>query len=332
MGTGSLGKSHVVTIGGGTGSSILLRGLNEYADRLDISAIVTTFDDGGSSGKLSREYGVPALGDIRRCVASLLPDVRDRSYMRDMFEFRFHVAKRFKGDAFGNLLLLAAVQRYGGLIAGVDGLASELHMNGRVIPVSEEPSALCAVLKNGTAIKGETKIDAQAGANRNFDRVYLEPPVAANPAALRAIESADVIVLGPGDLFTSVIPNLLPTGMIQALHRSSANILQICNIASRRDDAALRSVSDFVTTANFYINSAPDIQSEKRQVDAIIVDETADDLHRPFMPIERDEQLNHLVRSVISRPLADVANLRNHDSAKLASTVMEYVEEVVSRR
>ena len=161
MSEGSSERLRVVTIGGGTGSSVLLTGLNEHADRLHISAIVTTFDDGGSSGKLRKQFGVPALGDIRRCIAALIPEGPNRQKLRDEFEFRFEQATNLKGDAFGNLLLLLAIQKHGNLREAINELTSSLHLNGRVIPASEEPSNLAVTLKDGTIIKGESNIDNQ---------------------------------------------------------------------------------------------------------------------------------------------------------------------------
>ncbi|MYA60490.1 MAG: YvcK family protein, partial [Chloroflexi bacterium] len=220
-------RLRVVTIGGGTGSSVLLTGLNEYADRLHISAIVTTFDDGGSSGKLRQQFGIPALGDIRRCIAALLPKSANQQDVRDRFEFRFEHATNFKGHAYGNLLLLFAILRHGGLSNAINELTSALCLNGLVIPASEEPSNLSAKLKDGTVIKGETNIDNHTNTPSSIDRIYLDPPVTANPEALNAIRSAHAIVLGPGDLFTSVVPNLLPTGMTHAIQSSQAKVIQI---------------------------------------------------------------------------------------------------------
>ena len=321
----SSARIRVVTVGGGTGSSILLSGLNEYADRLDISAIVTTFDDGGSSGKLRREFDIPALGDIRRCIAALLPNVRDRSYLRGKFEFRFAIAKRFQGDAFGNLLLLAAVQRFGGFSVGVEGLASELRTNGRVIPVSEELSTLCAVAKNGTVIRGETEIDAQAGAHHAIDRVYLDPPVSANPSAVRAIESADVIILGPGDLFTSVVPNLLPTGVAEAIQQSHAQVVQVCNLKARPNQANVLRSSDFPKVINQYASIDMPQNVDNRIVDAIVVNAHSDDANASADAIEIDDELINLVSQVIVEDIADPENPNRHDPDKLARALMGYL-------
>ena len=247
-------RIRVVTVGGGTGSSVLLTGLNEHADRLDISAIVTTFDDGGSSGRLRQQYGIPAVGDIRRCIAALLPPSPYRQTLREKFEFRFEHATHHKGHAYGNLLLLLAINEHGSLTQAMDELTTMLRLNGRVIPASDHLSNLTAKLKDGTTIEGETNIDEQADSPSAIDRIYLDPPVPANPAALDAIRSADVIILGPGDLFTSVVPNLIPTGVAEAFETSRAKIVQICNISPRRNQTNALRASDFPKSSNVTCN------------------------------------------------------------------------------
>ena len=307
----------VVTIGGGTGSSVLLTGLNEYADRLHISAIVTTFDDGGSSGKLRQQFGIPALGDIRRCVAALLPKSPNQQDLRDQFEFRFEQATNLKGDAFGNLLLLLAIRRHGGLSNAINELTSALRLNGNVIPASEEASNLSAKLKDGTIIKGETNIDRQTDTPSAIDRIYLDPPVPANPDALNAIRSAHAIILGPGDLFTSVVPNLLPTGMAEAIQSSNAEIIQVCNISPRKGQASALRASDFPKIIDRHIS--PNGQT----INTIVVNAPSETCSEP--QIEIDEALKDTVDRVLVEDVADHENPTRHDPDKLAAVLADYL-------
>ena len=226
----------MVTVGGGTGSSVLLRGLKRYVDRIDITAIVTTFDDGGSSGRLRAEFGVPALGDLRRCVGALLPEDARDSTVEGMFEHRFSSDGPIDGHSLGNLLLLAEMQRIGGLGDAIDSIGRRLNLAGSVLPVCEEPSNLCAELPDGTLIRGESAVGDQNEVLFGASRIYLDPPVAANPRAVAALRNADVVILGPGDLFASIIPNLLPDGVIEAIELSSCRILQVCNIAMKEGE------------------------------------------------------------------------------------------------
>ena len=319
----SAGRIRVVTIGGGTGSSVLLTGLNEHADRLEISAIVTTFDDGGSSGKLRQQFGIPALGDIRRCIAALLPKSANRQNLRDRFEFRFEKSTNLKGYAYGNLLLLLAIQKHGGLTKAIDELTSALRLNGFVIPASEEPSNLSAKLKDGTIIKGETNIDNHTHSPSAIDRVYLEPPVPANPDAINAIRSAQAIILGPGDLFTSVVPNLLPTGMSEAIQSSRAKIIQVCNISPRKGQVNTLRASDFPKTIDRHIllnrRQGPTIGT----VDTIIVNAHSQPVEAN--QIEIDDGLNDAVNQVLVEDVADPENPTRHAPHKLAAALVSYL-------
>ena len=317
------GRTRVVTIGGGTGSSVLLTGLNEYADRLHLFAIVTTFDDGGSSGKLRQRFGIPALGDIRRCIAALLPKSPNRQYLRDQFEFRFEKATDLKGDAYGNLLLLLAIQKHGNLSKAINELTSALRLNGHVIPASEEPSNLSAKLKDGTIIQGETCIDHRTDAPSAMDRVYLDPSVPANPHAINAIRSAHAIILGPGDLFTSVVPNLLPTGMSEAIQSSRAKIIQVCNISPRKGQANTLRASDFPKTIHRHISPNRRQESTKRTVDTIIVN--AHSQAEQTDQIEIDDALYDAVNQVLVKDVADPQIPSRHDPHKLAATLVRYL-------
>ena len=319
-------RVRIVTIGGGTGSSTLLRGLKRYADRIDITAIVTTFDDGGSSGRLRDEYGVPALGDVRRCIAALIPPGARFDKIRDGFEFRFETATQLKGHAFGNLLLLMAMQRKSSLTKAIDSISNSLNLLGRVIPVSETPSDVCATLEDGTVIRGESTVGARNEELFGKSHVYLDPAVTANPDALDALRNADVLVLGPGDLFTSVIPNIVAEGVADAVRDSQARILQICNIAKKRSETGDYSASDFVATANRYLNSVAKAQSPDRRVDALILNEFEAGSPQPENAVELDPQLHEQVDTILVRPIASAADPRVHDPEKLASAVMECVD------
>ena len=294
MNVDSSDRVRVVTIGGGTGSSVLLRGLKRYADRIDITAIVTTFDDGGSSGRLRDEFGVPALGDLRRCVAALLPGDAKDSPVEWMLEHRFSSSGSMDGHSLGNLMLLGAMQRSGSLSDAVDSIASSLHLAGRVVPVSDEPSHLCAELEDGTLIQGESAVGERNEELFGASRIYLDPSVNANPNALAAILKADVVVLGPGDLFASVIPNLLPDGVIEAISQSSCRILQVCNIAKKAGEAGRYAASDFVKSVNRYLG-----RSDK-QVDAILVNKAELGTTQEIRPVECDGEVRVWVNDVLA--------------------------------
>ena len=326
MNVDSSDRVRVVTIGGGTGSSVLLRGLKRYADRIDITAIVTTFDDGGSSGRLRDEFEVPALGDLRRCIAALLPEDAEYSVIDGMLEHRFGSVGSLDGHSLGNLMLLGMWQRYGSLSDAIASIGSSLRLAGRVVPVSDEPSHLRAELKDGTLIQGESAVGDRNEDLFGVSRIYLDPSVNANPNALAAILKADVVVLGPGDLFASVIPNLLPDGVIEAISQSSCRILQVCNIAKKAGEVGRYAASDFVKSVNRYLGKAD------KQVDAILVNKPELGTTQDIRPVECDDEVGVLVDNVLARRVSDETNLRRHESNKLAAVVMEYVDAVIEGR
>ena len=326
MNIASSDRVRVVTVGGGTGSSVLLRGLKRYVDRIDITAIVTTFDDGGSSGGLRKEFGVPALGDLRRCVGALLPEDARYSPMEGMFEHRFSSDGPIDGHSLGNLMLLAEMQRIGGLSDAIDSIARRLNLAGSVLPVCEEPSNLCAELSDGTLIRGESGVGDQNEVLFGASRIYLDPPVAANPRAVAALRNADVVILGPGDLFASVIPNLLPDGVIEAIGLSSCRILQVCNIAMKEGEMVGYAASDFVKSANRYLSDG------NNRVGAIVVNTPESERHGVIRPIECDDEVHGLVDDVLERRVFDESAPRLHDSEELAAAVMDWVDAVIESR
>ena len=267
----------IVTIGGGTGSSVLLRGLREHAAGIDVAAVVTTFDDGGSSGRLRREFGVPALGDLRRCVAALAAS----DAVAETFELRFGDASgALAGDAFGNLLLLAAWQRCGSLTEAVAEVGRAVDARGRVLPVSDAPSTLCARYSDGAVARGESAIDRGGVSESAIAEVYLDPPAAATDAALAAVRAADVIVLGPGDLYTSVVPNLLAGGMADALRGSRGRIVLVCNLRTKRGETDGFTASDFVRVVDGYLRVGGP------RVDALVVHRSDGDVDGGFVAVD----------------------------------------------
>ena len=217
----------VVSIGGGTGLSTLLHGLKQYVVGhglgpkgnlpVDIAAVVTVSDDGGSSGRLRREFDVLPPGDIRNCLVALS---EDENLLSRLFQYRFEAGRGLKGHSFGNLFLTALTHITGDFPDAVKESSEVLAIKGRIYPATASHVALEAVLENGRRVLGETKISRS---RRRIETVYLRPrrcrPL---PDTLAAIAQADVITFGPGSLFTSVIPNLLVTGIADAIRRSPA--------------------------------------------------------------------------------------------------------------
>lgn len=229
----------VVVIGGGTGLSTMLRGLKEYTDNL--TAVVTVFDDGGSSGRLRRELGVLPPGDIRDCLVAL---AESEALMTELFEYRFH-GGALDGHAFGNLFIASLAGVTGDLESAVKQTSKVLNIRGRVLPSATEDVVLVADFDDGTSIEGESHITL---AGKRIRRVALKPAdVAPVPEVLQAIAEAELIVLGPGSLYTSVIPNLLVRGVADAL-RANRHALRVyvCNVMTQPGETDGFSASDHV--------------------------------------------------------------------------------------
>lgn len=244
----------IVVIGGGSGTSTVLRGLKHHTSQL--TAVVTMFDSGGSSGLLQAEFGYPPLGDLRQCLLGLSEDGESNRSLRELLDFRFGRESSLNGHSLGNLLLAALTTIGKDLEPAVDELARLLRITGQVIPVSLERADLCAELADGRLLRGESTIDLRGESYPKIERVFLDPPAAANPRAEKAILDADVVVLGPGDLFTSVIPNLLSEGISQALADTRAIRIYACNLMTKPGETDGFKASDFVREIIRYLGGS----------------------------------------------------------------------------
>ncbi|MBI3680404.1 MAG: YvcK family protein [Acidobacteria bacterium] len=236
----------IVGIGGGTGLPALLAGLVGNAS-VELSAIVSATDNGGSSGRLREDFGIPAIGDLRNCLVALSGS---HAILGDLFQHRF-CGGNVDGHALGNLIMTALYQRTGSLRQAIETASRLLSLNGRAFLATEAPATLCAVLQNGTIVRGESQITASTG---RIERVWLDPhnPLASS-GVLEAIQSADAIVLGPGSLYTSVIPNLLVAGVVEAIRRSNAIKILICNLMTQPGETDGFSASDHLRVVNTYL-------------------------------------------------------------------------------
>ena len=222
-------NKNIVTIGGGTGSFTLLSGLKKYP--VNISAIVSMADDGGSTGVLRDELGVLPPGDVRQCLAALS---ESSDLMRQLFNYRFESGK-LEGHSFGNLFLSALEKIAGGFQKGVEEAGQILNIKGKVVPVTESDVTLVMKLINGKILNGEDEI------NHNFDieeigiqKFFLKPEPKANPKALESIKEADAILIGPGNFYCSILPNLLVKAISIAIKKSKAKIIYICNLVNKK--------------------------------------------------------------------------------------------------
>ena len=314
-------QSRIGAIGGGTGLPNLLTGLarRQSQDDSHISAIVTTFDDGGSTGMLRKRYGIPALGDIRRCLTALAAPSDESDAMLEIMNHRFDAQSGIPGHNLGNLILAALMRKHGDLNAAVKIAATILNSQGEIIPVSTEPANLRAELGDGTWIESETAIDTRATVESPIKRISLNHPVPANPDAITAINHADLMTLGPGDLYTSVIPNLLPDGIASAIRNSTARVIYVCNLRNKPAETARFTASDYLRTVNSYIGA--------QRVDAVLINDATGTRDTDPSAVQPDADLYNLVSEVVTADLAAADNSAQHNPDLLAEQVIRLLNQ-----
>ncbi len=243
------GGPRVVVIGGGTGQSVILRGLKKLTS--NISAVVTMSDDGGGSGVLREELGMLPPGDVRNCILALADN---EDTMEKVLQYRFSDG-RLKGQNMGNLVISVLTDIFGDFEIAVNKLQHVLRIKGKVIPVTTEDVVLWARLKNGMEVRGESAIPgAVLEAGSPIDEVYMKPESPeALPSAVSAIQSADIILIGPGSLYTSIIPNLLVDGIVEAVRNASGIKMLVCNVMTQPGETDNYSVMDVVNTIEHYL-------------------------------------------------------------------------------
>ena len=248
-----LHKPKIVVIGGGTGLPVVLRGLRDQ--NVDVTAVVTVADDGGSSGILRNYINVVPPGDIRNVLVALseLPDLE-----LDIFQYRFRSSDQFfAGHAIGNLIISALSEMKGGIFTAVQELSEMMKINGHIYPVANEPLTLNAEFTDGTKLSGESEITA---AHKQIKRVWVTPstdndghPARPVSEVITAIKNADQIVLGPGSLFTSILPNLMISEVGQAVCESKAEVVYICNIMTQKGETDNFTDADHVRVLNHHL-------------------------------------------------------------------------------
>ena len=247
----------VVAIGGGTGLSMLLRGIKKYTS--NITAVVTVGDDGGSSGRLRNEMGILPPGDIRNCIAALGDD---EDLITELFQYRFKTGEGLEGHSFGNLFLTALCAITGNMVKAIKESANVLNIRGVVLPATLDDMKLGAEFEDGRIIHGESSIPE---ANGQIKQLFTEPAnCTALPEAITAIGEADLIILGPGSLYTSVIPNLLVNGIVEAILKAKAKKIYVCNIMTQPGET-----TDYTVAS--HVNALLKHAKGKKIIDAVLV-------------------------------------------------------------
>lgn len=245
-----LGQPRIVVIGGGTGLPVLLRGLKQYP--VDITAIVTVADDGGSSGRLRENLHIPPPGDIRNVLASL-SDVEP--LVEEMFQHRFKTANELSGHSLGNLILAAMTSITGNFVHAIQEMSKILNVRGKVLPAANQSVVLHAEMEDGAIVSGESKIPYSG---KKIKKVYLtsKSSIRPLPESIQAIRQADLIIIGPGSLYTSILPNLLVPRLGDEVCNSLAKKVYICNLMTQAGETHGFTASDHVKAIYDHMNCA----------------------------------------------------------------------------
>lgn len=314
----------IVVVGGGTGLSTMLRGLKKLTRNL--TAVVTVSDDGGSSGRLQKELGVLPPGDIRNCLVALADD---EALVTSLFRYRFQEGEGLSGHSFGNLFLAAMTGVTGNFDEAIKVSSRVLNVKGRVLPSTLAVSRLCARLTDGRVVEGESQIPMARGV---IDRVFLDPPFAAPlDEVIDAIRQADAIVLGPGSLYTSIMPNLLVDRVAREIEAASAVKIYVCNVMTQPGETDGYTASAHVKALTAGANA--------KLCDVVVVN---DELPRKLrdvyaeegqLPVQVDEaELRALgVRVVRADVISETQTVR-HDPDRLAEVVIGIVDKAVAER
>ena len=320
--TSKADRQKIVTIGGGSGQYALLSGLRDMA-AISVTAIVSMMDSGGSTGRLRDELGTLPPGDVLKCVLALSPH---QEAVRSLLQKRFQKDRRLRGHNAGNMLLTMLSQYTGSFPSGVNALAEILNVRGAILPVTTDRATLVAELTDGTRIYGEGAIDMPRGNQREkIKDVFLVPhhsdQIKVYPPVIEAIQAADHVILGPGDLFTSIIPNLVVPSVSQALQKTKAKLAYIVNVMTKFGETQNFQCADFVRKLEPFIG---------RPVDAVIYNTTRPnqalaDLYAlqkaEFVEIDMQDALWHQRKLHAQDLLESSSRIIRHDPMKIAAVL-----------
>ncbi len=315
-------KCNITTIGGGTGTFNVLSGLGKNR-RLNLAAIVTVADSGGSTGELRDEFGILPPGDARRAIVAL---AEDTEVVRRLFEYRFKEGRRIAGHTVGNLLLTALTDIMGDFERGIEELSEMFNVHGKVIPVTLDNVSLGVTLENGERILGETDIDVpKHDASIPIRDAFLMGGGCLNPRAKEAIENSDYVIIGPGDLYTSIVPNLLCKGMVETLRNAAAKIIYVCNIMTKHGETDGFAVEDFVRVLEQYLGEGT--------IDYLLVNngELRSNLVKKYeeegkIPVRLRDRHSLVQRGIriVERDFTSETDYIRHDPHKLSRTIEDF--------
>ena len=314
-------KINIVCFGGGTGLPTLLSGLKTNPF-FEVSAIVTMFDTGGSSGELKDKFGILPPGDILKCLLALS---KNEQATREIFLKRI-TSTNSPGHTGGNILLLGLEKVYGSLTTAINALGEILSASGKVYPVTLIKSTLCAEFSDKSIVKGETLIDMGIFEGKVVNKLFLEPNIKANPKALSAIKKADILIMGPGSFYTSLLPNFLPKGVREVIKNSKAKTIYVCNFLTEGYGMKDYQMDTFIKTVESYAG---------RKIDKIIANSHIPHNRLGEYAQERKYPIkipNKFIKNkILAAKLWTDPNLARHDQKKLSYLIDRVVFELLKK-
>jgi len=326
-------KHSVVVIGGGTGTYNILQGLKCFWSEIDITKIVSMADSGGSNARIRDEFGILPLSDVNRSLAALSSDVEDHGeLLRELFLYRFSKGNGISGHNFGNLLLVALTDMLGSEAEAIKAASRILRLRGEVLPVTQDDVHLVATYDNGTTIIGEHDIDAPSEkmVNCRIVKLSTDKPAVVTSEVKQVLQSADIIILGPGDFYTSLLANCVIAGMPEAIRGSKAHFVYIANLMSRPGQTRGLTLTGYLEEIAKYVEHKPDtilinttplpaeaLEKYRQEGDVPVVDDLVNGVN-----IVRAD---FLATEVIKKRAGDVLkrSFIRHDGHKLATAIMK---------
>ncbi len=313
-------QKKVVILGGGTGMSFLLTGLKDFP--VDITAVITVSDNGRSTGKLRREFNMPAVGDIRKVITNLSPI---DSTIKEMLEYRFSTTSDLDGHAVGNLILTSLLDITGSLKDSIASLSKLLDVNHTVLPISEDADlTLMGLTTADEIIEGEEQITAS---RKKFKKIYYKKEPKVLEEVLNSIRDADLIIFSMGSLYTSLLPNIICREIKEVLNKSKAPIMYLCNAMTQPGETDKFTVSDHIKLINSYL--------DQRKIDVVIASNTKldEDIVKVYETEEQKDQViidhdnleNMNVELIEADMLTVIDGVIRHNSLKLSSCIFSYL-------
>ncbi len=304
----------IVVLGGGTGQSILLSGLKKFP--FDITSIVSVCDDGKSTGKLRKEFNIPAMGDLRRVLIAL---AETEDVVEKFVNYRFkNNDSELDGHTVGNVLLTALADIYGNMSNAVSQFSKILNMRGKVVPFTNDNIILMGEMEDGSIVEGEHNITAN---HKKIKKVYYKKKVKVNKDVIKSIKESDAIILSMGSVFTSIIPNLLCPEVIDAIDNSNAKIIYVCNIMTQPGETDDYKVSDHINLLNSYLG--------KRKIDIVMTnsEKISKKIQRKYETLEQKDLVivddKNIKIEHIKKPFIKIEDsIIRHDSIKVGLEIM----------